>query len=114
MQDFFTSQKCLSSPGNGWKARKEWQVLKNSLQKASKWVSKGTLCLLPDLEFKPLPCDTIFFQQMYLKCTNMESLDSFLHKFDFSTLIIVYIVHHLGVITLYLSIPKLIQINLVT
>jgi len=36
-----------------------------------------------------------------------------LHKFDFSALIIVYIVHHLGVIMLYLSIPKLIQINLV-
>ena len=44
----------------------------------------------------------------------MESLDTFLHKFDFSTLIIVYIVHHLGVIMLYLSIPKLIHINLVT
>lgn len=51
---------------------------------------------------------------MYLRCTNTESLDSFLHKFDFSALIIVYIVHHLGVIMLYLSIPKLIHINLVT
>lgn len=76
--------------------------------------SKDTLCLLHDLEFKPFPSNSVFFQQMYLRCTNTESLDSFLHKFDFSTLIIVYIVHHLGVIMLYLSIPKLIHINLVT
>lgn len=51
---------------------------------------------------------------MYLRCTNTESLDSFLHKFDFSTLIIVDIVHHLDVIMLYLSIPKWTHINLVT
>lgn len=62
--------------------------------------------LLHDLEFKAFLSGSIFFQQMYLRCTNTESLDSFLHKFDFSTLIIVDIVHHLDVIMLYLSIPK--------
>lgn len=89
----------------------KYQVLKNSLQKDSKSQSHY---LLHYLEFKLLPSDSTFFQQMYLRCTNTESLDSFLHKFDFSTLIIVDIVHHLCVIMLYLSIPKWTHINLVT
>lgn len=75
---------------------------------------KDALWVLLALESKPFPSDSTFFQQMYLRCTNTESLDSFLHKFDVSTLIIVYVVHHWGMIMLYLSIPKLIHINLLT
>lgn len=108
---FSSGLKGLTSPGNGKQARRQCQVLKKF---PTERLQESKSHLLHDLEFKAFLSDSTFFQQLYLRCTNTESLDSFLHKFDFSTLIIVVIVHHLDVIMLYLSIPKWIHINLVT